>query len=152
MPSSIQEFNAKQPNWKSRCVMAIYCNWIQLGAQWDWKHTLAQNSHCEFWCGMYHTCKNTPIKHGRNWLMTRGEKQCEGILSMSLLDATYPSEPSRYLSWKIATTVQWKKRKSRNQLFDMPVLGLAGRHQEIQSRHLKAGTQSWSDSASSTSG
>jgi hypothetical protein len=25
---------------------------------------------------------------------------------------------------------------------DMPVLGLAGRHQEIQSRHLKAGTQS----------
>ena len=29
--------------------------------------------------------KNTPIKPDRNWLMTRGEKQCEGILSMSLL-------------------------------------------------------------------
>ena len=29
--------------------------------------------------------KNTPVKPDRNWLMTRGEKQCEGILSMSLL-------------------------------------------------------------------
>ena len=42
--------------------------------------------------------KNTPIKPDRKGLMTRGEKQCEGILSMSLLDVTYPSKPSRYLS------------------------------------------------------
>ena len=25
-------------------------------------HTLAQNGHCEFWCEMHRTCKNTPIK------------------------------------------------------------------------------------------
>ena len=25
-------------------------------------HILAQNSHCEFWCGMYLTCKNTNSK------------------------------------------------------------------------------------------
>ena len=74
-------------------------------------HTLAQNSHCEFWCGMHLTCKNTPIKPDRYWLMARGEKQCEEILSMSLLKATHPSKPSRYLSWQIATTVQWKKEK-----------------------------------------
>ena len=42
--------------------------------------------------------KNTPIKPDRNWLMTRGEKQCQGILSTSLLDATHPSEPRRSLS------------------------------------------------------
>jgi hypothetical protein len=32
---------------------------------------------------------------------------------MSLLKATYPFEPSRYLSSKIATTVQWKKEKQK---------------------------------------
>ena len=56
--------------------------------------------------------KNTPIKPDRKGLMTRGEKQCGGILATSLLDATYPSEPSRYLPWKIAATVQWKKEKA----------------------------------------
>ena len=69
-------------------------------------HTLAQNSHCEFWCGMYLTCKNNPFIPDRNWLMTRGEKQCEGNLSTSLLEATYPSKPSGYFSWQIATRVQ----------------------------------------------
>ena len=82
--------------------------------------TLARNNHCEFWCGMHRTCKNTPIKPDRKWFTTRGEKQLEGILSTSLLDATYPSEPSRYLPWQIATAVQQKL-----QIDDMEVLGLS---------------------------
>ena len=45
-------------------------------------HTLAQNSHCEFWCGMRLTCKKTLqlYKPDRNWLMTRGEKIRNGSL------------------------------------------------------------------------
>ena len=76
-------------------------------------HTLAQNSHYEFWCGMHLTCKKHSNKTWQELVVTRGEKQCEGILSMSLLKATYPSEPSRYLSSKIATTVPWKKEKQK---------------------------------------
>ena len=88
---------------------------------------------------MYLTCKNTSIKPDRNWLMTRGEKQCEGILSMSLLEATYPSEPRGYLSWKIATTVRWKMKH------DMEDLGLSlfpsqkkkGRYVTVISRDIR---------------
>ena len=83
-------------------------------------HTLAQNSHCEFWCGMHLTCKNASVEPDRDWLMTRSEKQCEGNLSMSLLKATNPSKPSRNLSWQIATTAQ---RQLQND--DMEVLGLS---------------------------
>ena len=57
--------------------------------------------------------KNTSIKPDRKWLMTRGEKQCQGILSKSVLEATFPSKPSRYLPWQIAKTMQWKKEKQK---------------------------------------
>jgi hypothetical protein len=42
-------------------------------------HTLAQNCHCEFWCGMHLTCKNTPIIPDRNGLVTRLEKESKRI-------------------------------------------------------------------------
>ena len=42
-------------------------------------HTLAQNNHCEFWCGMHLTCKNTPITPDRiglmNWLRKEPTKK-----------------------------------------------------------------------------
>ena len=60
-------------------------------------HTLAQKHLCELWCGMHRTCKNTSVKPDRKWWMTRREKQCKGILSMPLLDAMVPSEPTRDL-------------------------------------------------------
>ena len=37
-------------------------------------HTLAQNKHCEFWCGMHFTCKSTPIIPDRNGSVKRLEK------------------------------------------------------------------------------
>ena len=39
------------------------------------------------------------------------------------------------ISWQIATTVQ-RNRKNRNQLFDMPVLGLAGCHCSEKCRYV----------------
>ena len=37
-------------------------------------HTLAQNYHCEVWCGMHLTCKNTPFIPDRNGSVKRSEK------------------------------------------------------------------------------
>ena len=37
-------------------------------------HTLAQNCHCEFCCGMHLTCKNTSITPDRNGSAKRPEK------------------------------------------------------------------------------
>ena len=34
-------------------------------------HTLAQNSHCEFWCGMHRTCKNTKSNRHEEWKIIR---------------------------------------------------------------------------------
>ena len=116
-------------------------------------HTLAQNNLCEFWCGMHLTCKNTPVTPDRKDLKIRSEKDQEDSLSKPLLDATYPSEPNRYLLDRLRQLCSEKrKRESRNQLFDMPVLGLADCH----SRRLEnwkltaklfqtsAGTSRWS--------
>ena len=61
------------------------------------EHTLAQNQHCEFWCGMHRTCKNTSVKPVRKKMVTRGENPYEGNLSTSILDATVSSEPNRDL-------------------------------------------------------
>ena len=56
-------------------------------------HThLLRNILSNYWCGMHRTCKNTSVKPDRKWWMTRREKQCRGILSTSLLDATVPSD------------------------------------------------------------
>ena len=47
----------------------------------DWHtHTLAQNRHCEFWCGMHLSCKSTSIKPDRKGMMTRSEKIRNGSL------------------------------------------------------------------------
>ncbi len=43
-------------------------------------HTLAQNRHCEFWCGMHLSCKSTSIKPDRKGMMTRSEKIRNGSL------------------------------------------------------------------------
>ena len=37
-------------------------------------HRLAQNYHCEVWCGMHLTCKNIPIIPDRNGSVKRSEK------------------------------------------------------------------------------
>ena len=37
-------------------------------------HALAQNNHCEFWCGMHLTCKSIPIIPDRNGSVKRPEK------------------------------------------------------------------------------
>ena len=46
-------------------------------------HTLAQNSLCEFWCGMHLTCKNTPIIPDRNGSGNRPEKVRKVSLAMA---------------------------------------------------------------------
>ena len=38
-------------------------------------HTLAQNCHCEFCCGMHLTCKNNPIKPDRNGSVKRPDTE-----------------------------------------------------------------------------
>ena len=38
-------------------------------------HTLAQNNHCEFCCGMHLACKNTPVSPDRTGSMKGPEKQ-----------------------------------------------------------------------------
>ena len=53
---------------------------------------LLRNILSNYWCGMHRTCKNTSFKPDRKWWMTRGEKQCRGKLSTSLLDATVSSD------------------------------------------------------------
>ena len=78
---------------------------------------------------MHLTCKNTPVTPDRKDLKIRSEKDQEESLSKPLLDATYPSEPNRYLLDRLRQLCSEKrKRESRNQLFDMPVLGLADCH------------------------
>ena len=72
-------------------------------------HTLAQNNLCEFWCGMYLTCKNTPITPDRNGSVKRPEKFRKGMPCPVLDEGS--------LWWQL-----------RNANCDMPVLGLAGCH------------------------
>jgi hypothetical protein len=87
--------------------------------------------------------------------MTRREKLCKGNLSMSLLDGSNLSDAARSSSIDSGNSDCENRTGGEHQKEvlklkfglnmlenDMPVLGLAGRHQEIQSRHLKAGTQS----------
>ena len=47
---------------------------LHLYRWYTYTHTLAQNSHCEFWCGMHLACKNTPITPDRNGSVKRPEK------------------------------------------------------------------------------
>ena len=47
------------------------------------KHTLAQNNHCEFWCGMHLTCKNTPIIPDRKGSVKRPEKNRKGAIAIA---------------------------------------------------------------------
>jgi hypothetical protein len=47
-------------------------------------HRLAQNYHCEVWCGMHLTCKNIPIIPDRNGSVKWPEKHRKGIIAMSI--------------------------------------------------------------------
>ena len=73
-------------------------------------HTLAQNSHCEFWCGMHLTCKNAPITPDRNGSVKRPEKNWKGAIAMSsarwnkLTDCE--NRANRKKNWKQAI---WKR-------------------------------------------
>ena len=84
-------------------------------------HTCSEQALRILMWNVSHVQKNTPIKPDRNWLMTRGEKQCQGILSTSLLDATHPSEPRRSLSLE-----RLRQLCRKQSSIDVPVLGLAG--------------------------
>ena len=47
----------------------------------DMSHTLAQNCHCEFCCGMHRTCKNIPFPSGRHGSVMRPEKMEEATIA-----------------------------------------------------------------------
>ena len=52
-------------------------------------HALAQNNHCEFWCGMHLTCKNTPIipdlrKYGKGTIAIVNARGNMGKLTLFL--------------------------------------------------------------------
>ena len=87
----------------------------------------------QLWCGMHRTCKNTSVKPDRSSWKIRSEKLFEGSLSTSLLDESNHSDAARSSSidhrkFQIATTVQkWNENR-----IDLPVLGLAGCHDNIE--------------------
>ena len=85
--------------------------------------TLAQNSHCEFWCGMHRTCKNTSVKPDRSSWKIRDEKPCEGNHT-TRSDAAHSSSNDNGSS----DCENRAKKELEDQLVDVPVLGLAGRH------------------------
>ena len=92
-------------------------------------HTLAQNCHCEFCCGMHLTCKNTPITPDRNGSVKRpdkvsrsyhGHSQCRKSLNWKL---TLPLS-----TWKLKKRLRKPYRKRSDfRLFEnnLVVLGLA---------------------------
>ena len=84
-------------------------------------HTLAQNCHCEFCCGMHLTCKNTPIAPDKNGSVKRPDKvsrsyhrhsQCR--MEKLESDPSLSTKPYRSQNWQIAKTVQ--KCKKQNQV------------------------------------
>ena len=46
-------------------------------------HTLAQNCHCEFCCGIHETCKNTSVKPDRNGSVKGPEKHWEAAIAIA---------------------------------------------------------------------
>ena len=112
-------------------------------------HTLAQNNHCEFWCGTHLTCKNTPIIPDRNGSMTRPEKVSKRNHRQLEADTSLSTKPNRShpdrlrkpyrrwsdIKWNLQVWV-WFETVWKN---DMPVLGLAGCH--WREMEIGAGTQ-----------
>ena len=91
-------------------------------------HTLAQNSHCEFWCGMHLTCKNAPITPDRNGSVKRPEKNWKGAIAMSSA------------RWNKLTDCENRanQKKIESKLFGncMVFLGLASSHVRKWSRYV----------------
>ena len=103
-------------------------------------HTLAQNNLCEFWCGVHPTCKNTPVIPDRKRLMNRSEKDHEESISRPLLDATFPSEPNRYLLDKLKTgcleTAWWFSGYSHVPLHKIDMKKVTWKKQHEKSRYV----------------
>ena len=108
-------------------------------------HTLAQNCHCEFCCGMHLTCKNNPIKRDRNGSVKRPDRVARSYhrhspCSMKIGSWPCPiNQAKSFPPWQIAKTAQPSRwHQMEVQMFelglknrwknDAPVLGLAGCH------------------------
>ena len=98
-------------------------------------HTLAQNCHCEFCCGMHLTCKNTPIAPDKNGSVKRPDKvsrsyhrhsQCK--MEKLESDPSPSTKPCRSQIDRLRKPC--KNARSKIKLFEngMVVLGFATSH------------------------
>ena len=75
----------------------------------SFKHTLAQNNLCEFWCGMHLTCKNTPVIPDRNGFMKEPEKVSKSFHCQNMTECgncTFNEVTSRGVSFQKVNFVE----------------------------------------------
>ena len=107
-------------------------------------HTLAQDNHCEFWCGMHPTCKTLQLYlTGMGWWQDSRKSQNEFVSkAQARRKIDSPDrlrKPYSYRSDKRNSKLKFGLKLLKN---DMPVLGLAGCHwREMENC---AGTHGWS--------
>ena len=110
-------------------------------------HTLAQNCHCEFCCGMHLTCKNTPIAPDKNGSVKRPDKVSRSYhrhsqCGMEKLESDPSLSTKPYRSQIDRLRKPCKNARSKIKLFEngMVVLGFATSHHKKVVMKNEAGT------------